>query len=201
VDMGLVGCADCGSEDASADAADANSDACAAGGCTGTCTDLSAHNVSMMVNGCLVWQCCVPDDAGAGGEAGDVGDGPCTNAAACPVGQVCCGPGAAHCQAGPCPSTKDVGPIQLCATSPSASRRATAAVSCRVSRSKGHTPLSASATGAPCPRLVVRAATTAALRTHRPAVEHGEAEGPATRGATVRSCRGWGRRLRCWPSS
>jgi hypothetical protein len=39
-------------------------DACAPSGCTGSCLDLSTHNVSTVVNGCTVWQCCVPDDAG-----------------------------------------------------------------------------------------------------------------------------------------
>jgi hypothetical protein len=45
--------------DASADA-----DACAPSGCTGSCLS-GRHNVSTMVDGCLVWECCVPDDAGA----------------------------------------------------------------------------------------------------------------------------------------
>jgi hypothetical protein len=44
-------------------------DACVPSGCTGSCLS-GRHNVSTMVDGCLVWQCCVPDDAGAdaGGE-------------------------------------------------------------------------------------------------------------------------------------
>jgi hypothetical protein len=55
----------CVSVDASADAADASTDACAPSGCTGSCVDLSARNVSAIVNGCVVWQCCVLADAGA----------------------------------------------------------------------------------------------------------------------------------------
>ena len=47
---------------------------CAPSACTGTCANLSAHNVSMMVNGCLVWQCCVlDDDAGEDGAVTDAG--------------------------------------------------------------------------------------------------------------------------------
>jgi hypothetical protein len=50
--------------DSGADAgADAAGDACAASGCNGSCIS-GAHNVSHVVDGCLVWQCCVPDDAG-----------------------------------------------------------------------------------------------------------------------------------------
>jgi hypothetical protein len=48
--------------------ADASTDACAPSGCTGSCVNLSAHDVSTMSNGCLVWQCCVPDDADANTE-------------------------------------------------------------------------------------------------------------------------------------
>lgn len=51
---------------------DAGTDACAPSGCTGSCANLSAHNVSTTVDGCLVWRCCVPDDAGDGPGA-DVG--------------------------------------------------------------------------------------------------------------------------------
>jgi hypothetical protein len=51
--------------------ADASTDACAPSGCTGSCVSLSAHNVSTMVNGCLVWQCCVPDDDGGIAPAAD----------------------------------------------------------------------------------------------------------------------------------
>jgi len=53
--------------DAGADAAsDAGTDACAPTGCTGSCLT-GRHNVSHLVDGCLVWECCVPDDAGAEG--------------------------------------------------------------------------------------------------------------------------------------
>ncbi len=38
-------------------------DACAPSGCTGSCLS-GAHNVSTVVDGCTVWRCCVPDDAG-----------------------------------------------------------------------------------------------------------------------------------------
>ncbi len=44
--------------------ADASADACAPSGCTGSCLG-GRHNVSTMVDGCLLWQCCVPDEAGA----------------------------------------------------------------------------------------------------------------------------------------
>jgi hypothetical protein len=43
---------------------DAGADACAPSGCTGSCLS-GRHNVSTMVDGCLVWECCVLDDAGA----------------------------------------------------------------------------------------------------------------------------------------
>ena len=39
-------------------------DTCAPSGCTGSCLSLNTHNVSTVVDGCLVWHCCVPDDAG-----------------------------------------------------------------------------------------------------------------------------------------
>jgi hypothetical protein len=38
-------------------------DTCAPSGCTGSCL-AGRHNVSTVVNGCTIWQCCVPDDAG-----------------------------------------------------------------------------------------------------------------------------------------
>jgi hypothetical protein len=44
--------------------ADTGTDACAPSGCTGSCLS-GRHNLSSIVDGCLVWQCCVPDDAGA----------------------------------------------------------------------------------------------------------------------------------------
>jgi hypothetical protein len=52
--------------DAPADAAaDAPADACAPPiVCSGACVS-GAHNASHLVDGCLVWQCCVPDDAGS----------------------------------------------------------------------------------------------------------------------------------------
>jgi hypothetical protein len=51
--------------DASTDAsADAGADACAPSVCTESCVS-GAHNVSALVDGCVVSQCCVPDDAGA----------------------------------------------------------------------------------------------------------------------------------------
>jgi hypothetical protein len=42
----------------------ADADACVPSGCTGSCVG-GAHNVSHLVDGCLVWQCCVLDDAGS----------------------------------------------------------------------------------------------------------------------------------------
>jgi hypothetical protein len=61
--------ADAATADAGADAAldggTADADACApSGGCTAACV-AGRHNVTIMVNGCLVTECCVPDDAGA----------------------------------------------------------------------------------------------------------------------------------------
>jgi hypothetical protein len=47
---------------------DAAADACAPSGCTGSCLNLAAHNVSHPVDGCLVWQCCVPNDASVDAE-------------------------------------------------------------------------------------------------------------------------------------
>ncbi len=47
-----------------ADAAvDAVADACPVSACIGACLS-GAHNVSHVVDGCTVWQCCVVDDAG-----------------------------------------------------------------------------------------------------------------------------------------
>jgi hypothetical protein len=44
---------------------DASADACPPPGvCTGACLT-GRHNVSTVVDGCPVWDCCVPDDAGA----------------------------------------------------------------------------------------------------------------------------------------
>jgi hypothetical protein len=43
----------------------ADADACApSGGCTAACV-AGRHNVTMTVDGCLVTECCVPDDASA----------------------------------------------------------------------------------------------------------------------------------------
>jgi hypothetical protein len=61
--------ADAAAADAGADAAmdggTADADACApSGGCTAACV-AGRHNVTIMVDGCLVTQCCVLDDAGA----------------------------------------------------------------------------------------------------------------------------------------
>ncbi len=87
---GVVGPQDCGNDAAiccmATDAGsntgeagvDAVAEACAPSGCTGTCLS-GRHNVSSMVDGCPVWQCCVPDAAGAdvaadGGPA-DAGSG------------------------------------------------------------------------------------------------------------------------------
>jgi hypothetical protein len=48
--------------DAGTDAA-IDADACAASGCTGSCIP-GTHNVFSVVDGCVVWQCCVQDDVG-----------------------------------------------------------------------------------------------------------------------------------------
>jgi hypothetical protein len=56
-------------EDASTDVG-ASADACPSSGCTGSCLN-GAQNVSHLVDGCLVWQCCVPDGSGFGSDAGD----------------------------------------------------------------------------------------------------------------------------------
>ena len=50
--------------DSAMDAGPADADACApSGGCAAACVD-GRHNVSIMVDGCLVTECCVLDDAG-----------------------------------------------------------------------------------------------------------------------------------------
>lgn len=52
--------------DSSTDGGPADADACAQSGCTASCpSNGGTHNVSMVVNGCTIWQCCVPDDASA----------------------------------------------------------------------------------------------------------------------------------------
>lgn len=64
--------ADAGAE-ASIDAGpDAAADACAPSGCTASCV-AGAHNISTMVGGCIVWQCCVLDDAGGNTPDADAG--------------------------------------------------------------------------------------------------------------------------------
>ena len=52
----------------------ADGTACAPSGCTGSCLDLSARDVATMLNGCLVWRCCVSPAAGDGGDAAVAGD-------------------------------------------------------------------------------------------------------------------------------
>ncbi len=54
--------ASAGPTDADADAAEA----CAPSGCATACP-AGTHDVSSVVNGCTVWQCCVSDDTGADG--------------------------------------------------------------------------------------------------------------------------------------
>ncbi len=49
-------------------AADTRADACAPSGCATTCP-AGTHDVSSIVNGCTVWQCCVSDNAGADAAA------------------------------------------------------------------------------------------------------------------------------------
>ncbi len=61
---GVDAAADTGASDAGTEGGPDAADACAPSGCTGSCL-AGRHNVSTMVNGCLVWQCCAPDDAGA----------------------------------------------------------------------------------------------------------------------------------------
>ncbi len=57
------------STNAAADATeeDATVDACTSSVCTASCVP-GAHNVSRIVDGCEVWQCCVPDDAGSSAD-------------------------------------------------------------------------------------------------------------------------------------
>jgi hypothetical protein len=51
--------------DAATDGGSANADACPPSVvCSAACV-AGRHNVSTMVDGCLVTECCVPDDAGA----------------------------------------------------------------------------------------------------------------------------------------
>jgi hypothetical protein len=64
---GIFACnapADGGTTEAATDSGPLDADACAPSGCTGSCLS-GRHNVSTVVNGCTVWQCCMPDDAGA----------------------------------------------------------------------------------------------------------------------------------------
>ncbi len=56
--------AQCSSGLAADAAADTGADACAPSGCATACP-AGTHDVSSVVNGCTVWQCCVSDDAGA----------------------------------------------------------------------------------------------------------------------------------------
>jgi hypothetical protein len=63
VPRGIVVDASAGPTDADADAAEA----CAPSGCATACP-AGTHDVSSVVNGCTVWQCCVSDD-GAGPDA------------------------------------------------------------------------------------------------------------------------------------
>jgi hypothetical protein len=64
--------ADAGAETSTDAGADAATDACAPSGCTASCV-AGAHNVSTMVDGCMVWQCCVADDAGGQAPDADAG--------------------------------------------------------------------------------------------------------------------------------
>jgi hypothetical protein len=51
--------------DGATDGGPSDADACApSGGCTAACV-AGRHNVTMMVDGCVVTECCVPDDASA----------------------------------------------------------------------------------------------------------------------------------------
>jgi hypothetical protein len=60
----LDAAADTGADDAT-DGGPLDAGACVPSGCTASCAaDMSTRNISHVVNGCLVWQCCVPDDAG-----------------------------------------------------------------------------------------------------------------------------------------
>lgn len=64
--------ADAGAEVSIDAGADAAADACAPSGCTASCV-AGAHNISTMVGGCAVWQCCVLDDAGGNTPDADAG--------------------------------------------------------------------------------------------------------------------------------
>jgi hypothetical protein len=54
--------------DATADTG-ADADTCPPSGCTGACLSSNTHNVATLFDGCLVWECCVPDDAGPDASA------------------------------------------------------------------------------------------------------------------------------------
>ena len=62
---GVDAAADTGA-DSSPDASSDAADACAPSGCATSCPR-GTRDVSTVVDGCTVWQCCVPDDAGADG--------------------------------------------------------------------------------------------------------------------------------------
>jgi hypothetical protein len=70
-DAGLVDATEYAALDAAAESADADlvdagadADSCPpSGGCTAACV-AGRHNVTVMVDGCPVTECCVPDDAG-----------------------------------------------------------------------------------------------------------------------------------------
>jgi hypothetical protein len=64
---------------------DAAPDSCPPSGCTEMCPSSNTHNVSALVDGCLVWQCCVDygadaADSGADAIAADTGSGDAADA-------------------------------------------------------------------------------------------------------------------------
>jgi hypothetical protein len=63
LDAGENAALDASGEDATADTG-ADADTCPPSGCTGACLSSNTHNVATLFDGCLVWECCVPDDAG-----------------------------------------------------------------------------------------------------------------------------------------
>lgn len=75
------GVMDAGADSATDGGGSTDADACApSGGCTAACV-AGRHNVTVMVDGCLVTECCVPDDAGADSATGAAADASAGDAA------------------------------------------------------------------------------------------------------------------------
>jgi hypothetical protein len=100
---------------------------CAPSACTGSCLS-GRHNASTMVDGCQVWECCVPDDAGeaTSGES-EASTAPSTcqwpaslndaGPGACSVGRAyvkCTYPTGVSCEGGEGASSRQGGLTMLC---------------------------------------------------------------------------------------